>query len=97
MNNANTIVYAAASVCIFFGLVIPWWPLAVLAVLFTACSGRIVFAVCTGLFFDVLWGTPTGLLHEVPFPLTAGALLGFLVWSVAQLYLRDRVRADRIA
>ena len=57
------------------GLLLPFWPLQVAAVVLAGLFGRGVFAVILGLLLDVMWGAPTGIFEMVGFPLTVLALL----------------------
>ena len=56
------------------GLVLPLWPLCVLAVLIAGTMGYSATALLLALFVDLLWGAPPGALHILSFPCTILAL-----------------------
>lgn len=70
-------------------LLIPYWPLALLAILLAALAGIWPLALVLGILFDILYGRPPGgFLHALSFPITALALAAVILRRFAARYLR---------
>lgn len=78
------------------GLLLPLWPLSVLAVLLAAFVGRPVTAILLGLLLDLLWGPPPGAWHALQFPLTLAAALAAGAALFLRRYLRGREVEHRL-
>ncbi len=79
-----------ALIILLVGLLLSFWPLAVLGLLFAAIQGRWVLAVCIGIFLDLLWGTPTGFFHFLllPWTLCACVVVAFRHMLLGRIRLR---------
>ncbi len=55
------------------GLILSFWPLALLGLLLAAATGQYAVAIVIGIFMDVTYGAPVGRLYwlSVPFMLLA--------------------------
>jgi hypothetical protein len=60
---------------VFVGLALPQWPVCVLGLLLACLSGQVVVGMCIGLFLDILWGSPPGMLHALVLPWTLAAAI----------------------
>lgn len=86
----TTLQLFAVGVCLA-GLLVSWWPLALLGVLLAACWGSVWLALLLGALLDLFYGAPTGWLHilRTPFFLLALACL------VLRLLLTQQLRPDQ--
>jgi hypothetical protein len=64
--------------CAVGALLLGWWPLVALVIIVSALDGHWSVAIFLGLFFDLLYGPPVGLLHNVLLPFTFLAILCLL-------------------
>ena len=68
-------MFAGLFILAALGFLLSFWWLSALAVVVGGVLGRSIFALVLGLLLDFAWGTPTGSLQVVLFPLTLLALL----------------------
>jgi len=70
-------------------IVVPYWPLSVVAILLAALGGEWPLAVVLGMLFDVLYGRPPGgFLHTLVFPFTILAVVLSVMRPLIKRYLR---------
>jgi hypothetical protein len=71
------------------GFLLPFWPLCLLGLMLLAVAGRYIVAVVVGLFLDIAFGVPTGVLHLLYVPFTLLALFISLLRYLFSDYFRD--------
>lgn len=82
-------IFWASIILAALAIAIPYWPLAVLAILVAALGGQWPLAICLGILFDLLYGRPpAGMLHTLAFPMTILALIAALAQRFVKKYLR---------
>jgi hypothetical protein len=69
------------------GVFLPFWPLAVAAILLSGLMGYGIFSFMLGFLFDLLWGPPPGLWHSVIFPWMFTAVLAIVISLAARRFL----------
>jgi len=84
----NYLIFAVCGAAVAAGFVLEMWPLSVAGVVLAALCGRWVSALFLALTLDVLYGTPSGLLHYLYFPVTLFAL----ACVAARAAVRTRIR-----
>ena len=84
-----------ASLCMISGLVFSFWPLVPLGVALLVLYGHTALGISAGLFFDVVFGAPIGLLSMLHFPFLLFAVLcvGLRVASVRFILPRSDLGA----
>lgn len=83
-------IYAVTFILVALGFLLPFWPLSFVGVLVAAFSGRWIFAVLAALLVDLAWGTPTGWLAFLFFPLTFSTLVLLVARALGGRYLFDK-------
>lgn len=78
------------------GLLLPFWPFSVLAVVLAGFLGQGIFAFALGLLLDIAWGAPTGMPGVFMFPLTLAALLSVLTRVIAKRYLLRKSLPEKL-
>lgn len=76
-------------------VVIPFWPLSLLAIVSAVFGRYIVVALMLGVFFDVLYGVPSGFVSFLYIPFTLFALSSVIVRYVISSVLRKPL-TDRL-
>ncbi len=84
-----------ASLCMIAGLVFSFWPLVPLGIALLVLYGHTALGISAGLFFDIVFGAPQGILSVLHFPFLLFAVLcvGLRVASVRFILPRSDLGA----
>ena len=96
MTQTSRWIYAISFLLAAAGVLLPFWPLAVVGILLAALSGRWLFAVIIALLVDLAWGTPTGGLRFLYFPFTLLALLAAAAHIWGAKYFLDKHPQEKL-
>ena len=68
-----------ACMLIAAGLIFSFWPLVPAGIALLVLYGHTALGITAGLFFDIVWGAPMGMLAFLHFPFLLFALLCVLI------------------
>lgn len=77
MSKSNQVIFAIIFLLASVGFLLPFWPLAALAVILAAFLGHPFYAVILGVLLDFAYGAPTGMKYYLFFPFTILAGVSF--------------------
>ena len=95
MRNSEPFIIILSLACMALGLAFSFWPLIPIGIALFVLYGHTALGIASGLFFDIAFGAPQGLLSLIHFPFLLFAVLcvGLRVASVRFILPRSDLGA----
>ncbi len=95
MRAFDIFIVSFATLCMVLGIIFSFWPLVPLGIALFILYGHTALGISAGLFFDVIFGAPQGVLSYLHFPFLLFAVLcvGLRVASVRFILPRSDLGA----